>query len=118
MQAVNRDSARSARQGAFKGGWMSQIIGANNNPLTNFTLNPGQATRFWWTGGGANFTVGFPFPSAVFISASSRIVATETTMETLPEVGGDHLLYGTNLRAESNGTGAAAVFRMQIGQLS
>ena len=97
---------------------MAQIIGANNNPLTNFTLNPGQAARFTWSGGAANFTVGFPFPSAVFISASSRIVATEHTMETLPEIGGDHLLYGVNLRAESNGTGASAVFRMQVGQLS
>jgi hypothetical protein len=96
---------------------MSQIIGANNNPLTNFTLNPGQTARFTWSGGAANFIVGFPFPSAVF-TQSSRIVATETTMEWSPGIGGDGLLYGVNLRAESNGTGAPAVFRMQVGQLS
>ena len=95
---------------------MSQIIGDNHNPLVNFLLNPGQSTRFWWTGGDAHFVVGFPFPSAVFTQAS-RVVATEATMEWAQGVGGDGLVYGTNLRAESNGTGAPAVFRMQVGQL-
>ncbi|MBB5164387.1 hypothetical protein [Mycobacterium sp. AZCC_0083] len=95
---------------------MSYIIGANNNPLTNFTLSPGQSTRITWSGGDANYPVGFPFPSAVF-TVAGRIVATENTMEWSSQVGGDGLLYGTNLRAESNGSGAAA-FRMQLGKLS
>jgi hypothetical protein len=96
---------------------MSTVVGANHNPLVNYLLNPGQPGRLEWSGGNANFIVGFPFPSAVFTQAS-RIVVTENTMEWRAGIPDDGLVYGTNLRAESNGTGAPAAFRMQLGQLS
>jgi hypothetical protein len=94
---------------------MSQILG-NNNPLVNFTLTPGQTTQVWWKGNDS-YNIGFPFPSAVF-TQSSTVRAVDHGMSWSREAPPSGIIYGVSLRAEGNGTGAPAVFRIQIGQLN
>ena len=96
---------------------MSQIFGSNNNPLDNFTLDPGKSMRMWWYGfGNSLYNVGFPcFPSLV--SPSNRIVTDDHGMEWSD----DHndWLYTTDVHAEaSQGNAQPADFRMWVGLLS
>jgi hypothetical protein len=99
---------------------MSYIIGANNNPLVNFTLNPGDSTRIWWYGfgpSGVGYNTGFAFAPSIF-TVSNRIVVDNNAMEYAEWAGASGVLYTVDLHAEdSRGTGIAAVYRIEIGEL-
>lgn len=100
---------------------MSYIIGANNNPLVNFTLNPGDPARIWWYGfgpDGVGYNVGFAFAPSIW-TVSNRIVVDNNAMEYADWAGPSGVLYTVDLHAEdARGTGIAAVYRIEIGELS
>jgi hypothetical protein len=100
---------------------MSTIIGANNNPLVSFTLNPGEPARIWWWGfgpDGVGYNIGSAFPSSLY-TVSNRVVTDNNGMEWVDWAGPSGVLYTVDLHAEdSQGTGNIAAFRIQIGQLS
>ena len=100
---------------------MSYIIGANNNPLVNFTVNPGDGIRVWWYGfgpDGVGYNVGFAFAPSIW-TVSNRIVVDNNALEYVDLAGPSGVLYTVDLHAEdSRGTGIAAAFRIEIGQLS
>jgi len=99
---------------------MSTIIGANNDPLASFTLEPGKPVRIWWYGfgeGGIGYNVGFPFPS-VIKTLSNRVVADNHGMESV-DFSSTGLIYTVDLHAEDSlGGDEFAVFRIEIGSLS
>ena len=99
---------------------MSTIIGADNNPLVNFTLSPGDSTRIWWYGfgaGGVADHVGFPFIPSI-ATLFSRVVADNHGMEYAEWAGDSKILYTVDLHAEATDTyNGSAAFRILIGQL-